>query len=100
MPNPYFPDSEQDLNDHNAQLAEQAEHEDCPHDVTNGAGACLSCGHQVTAVETRPCGGCKHFTRWQGAKSLGSCGRLNMQVVSSMRVTYKTATGTCFEGAL
>lgn len=74
---------------------------DCPHTVTRGRAGetgswCDACGEKVWNVETRPCGGCKHY--WRQFDYAG-CRKHMMRVSPNMLVTYAIAKGTCFEDA-
>ena len=85
----------------------------CDHRITMGREGsegswCQACGVKVLEVHDRPCGECKHFRLYSGARVVGSCAPKLMAVTACMRVTYYVdriaderagRPGLCFEAA-
>jgi len=75
----------------------------CEHTVTQGRTNekgywCKSCGEKIFAVDSRPCGECKHYLKDVLAFSgkVGICKLKLIRVIEDMHVTYKIADGTCW----
>lgn len=66
----------------------------CKHSITRN-DHCIKCGGRTFETETRPCRDCIHYQTYDCGWSY--CNKYEMTVTRTMKVYYKTETGTCFE---